>query len=136
MRSHEFEKFLEEVFRELGYAVEMTRVTGDQGADLLVSKDGHRIATQVKGYLHSVGNEAVQEAYFATAYYKCGACAVITDSRFTSGAKDAADKSGCVLIDEIQLPLLIMAEIDLLQLILAVRTPPPPSSGKQQAGLR
>ena len=85
LRSQEFEKFLEEVFRELGYIVEMTRVTGDQGADLLVSKDGRRIAIQVKGYLHSVGNEAVQEAFFATAYYKCGACAVVTNSRFTSG---------------------------------------------------
>jgi hypothetical protein len=79
LRSHEFERFLEEVFRELGYAVEMTRITGDQGADLLVSKAGHRIAIQVKGYFHSVGNEAVQEAYFATAYYKCEACAVITN---------------------------------------------------------
>ena len=137
LRSQDFERFLEEVFRELGYVVEMTRITGDQGADLLVSRHGHRIAIQVKGYLHSVGNDAVQEAYFGTVYYKCEACAVITNSRFTSGAKDAADKSGCVLIDEDRLPVLIMGHLDLWQLILVARKPPQPNSAaRPQTGSR
>ena len=121
LRSVPFENFLEGVFKELQYAVETTRITGDQGTDLLVSKDGHRIAIQVKGYFNSVGNDAVQEAYFGTAYYKCEACAVITNSVFTSGAKDAAAKSGCVLIDENALPALIMGEIDIWQLHLAAK---------------
>ena len=121
MRSVPFENFLEEVFNTLGYVVETTRVTGDQGADLLVSTCGHRISIQVKGYFNSVGNAAVQEAFFGTAFYKCEACAVITNSVFTAGAKDAAQKSGCVLIDENALPALIMGECDLWQLHLVAK---------------
>ncbi len=59
MRSEEFEQFLREVFLALGYEVAMTKVTGDQGIDLIVSRDGMRIAVQVNGYFSSVGNEAV-----------------------------------------------------------------------------
>jgi len=118
LRSVPFENFLEEVFRELDYVVETTKVTGDQGADLIVSKQGHRIAIQVKGYFSSVSNSAVQEAHTAKDYYRCEASAVITNSKFTSGAEDVASKVGCTLIDEDRLPALILGQIDLWQLHL------------------
>ena len=73
LRSVPFEQYLEGVFRELGYTVETTKVTGDQGADLILSREGHRIAVQEKGYFNSVSNAAVQEAHAATAYYNCRA---------------------------------------------------------------
>jgi hypothetical protein len=116
LRSVEFERFLEQVFYELGYTVEMTKVTGDQGGDLIVSKGGYRIAVQVKGYFHSVSNSAVQEAHTAKDYYSCHGSAVITNSRFTSGARDLAGTVGCVLIGEEELPALIMGSIDLIDL--------------------
>jgi hypothetical protein len=113
LRSREFEQFLELVFRELGYVVETTRVTGDQGVDLIVAFKGRRIAIQVKGYFNSVSNSAVQEAYAGKGYYNCHGCAVITNSRFTSSARDLAAKVGCVLIDELLLPKLVLGHIDL-----------------------
>lgn len=119
LRSVPFENYLEEVFRELGYNVETTKLSGDQGADLIVSKGGRRIAIQVKGYFNSVSNSAVQEAYTARGYYGCEGCAVITNSRFTSGAQDVANRIGCVLIDENSLPPLILGQIDLYQLCLS-----------------
>ncbi|MFH1922381.1 MAG: restriction endonuclease [Planctomycetota bacterium] len=124
LRSVPFENFLEEVFRELGYVVETTNITGDQGADLIVLKAGHRIAIQVKGYLHSVSNSAVQEAHTAKDYYKCEACAVVTNSLFTPSAKDLADRVKCVLVDEKSLPHLIMGAIDLWQLYLSLKAQP------------
>lgn len=124
LRSVAFEAFLEEVFRELGYAVETTKVTGDQGGDLIVSNGAHRIAIQVKGYFHSVSNSAVQEAYTAKGYYKCEGCAVITNSRFTPAAKDVANQVGCVLIDEDRLPALVMGQSDLWQLHLSCKGQP------------
>jgi HJR/Mrr/RecB family endonuclease len=128
LRSVPFEKFLEEVLRELGYVVETTRVTGDQGADLIVSKDGHRTAIQVKGYFSSVANSAVQEAHTAMAYYKCEACVVITNSRFTPAAKDVAGRVGCVLIDEDALPVLIKGNCDLRQLHLSAKAKAEPGN--------
>jgi restriction system protein len=128
LRSVPFENFLEEVLRELGYVVEATRITGDQGADLIVSKDGHQTAIQVKGYFSSVANSAVQEAHTAMVYYRCEACAVITNSRFTPAAKDVAGRVGCVLIDEDALPPLIKGNCDLWQLHLSANAKTEPGN--------
>jgi HJR/Mrr/RecB family endonuclease len=50
-----------EVFTELQYLVERTGKAGDQGVDLLLRRDVRRIAVQVKGYVDSVSNTAIQE---------------------------------------------------------------------------
>jgi len=100
MRSVEFENYLQEVFETLGYDVETTGVTGDQGVDLIVLKNRWRIAIQVKGYLNSVSNKAVQEAFSGMVHYNCQACVVVTNSLFTKSAKELADSTGCFLIDE------------------------------------
>jgi hypothetical protein len=109
-----FEEFLAEVFREWGYQVETTKVTGDQGVDLIVSRNGARTAVQAKGYISStVGNSAVQEAFTGMKIYKCQRCAVITNSTFTSSARQAATAVGCVLIDGEMLPSLIDGEMQI-----------------------
>jgi hypothetical protein len=113
MRSIEFESYLERVFHELGYHVETTKVTGDQGVDLVLQSRGIRIAVQVKGYVSSVSNGAIQEAYTGKAHYRCDACVVITNSRFTSSACELAESVRCVLVDEDMLPKVILAEVDL-----------------------
>lgn len=114
LRSIEFEKFLEDVLTAQGYRVETTKVTGDQGVDLVVAKDEVRIAIQVKGYLHSVGNEAVQQAYAGQAHYSCQACAVITNSRFTPSAVQLARSTRCLLIGEDEFPRFVLGKIDLI----------------------
>lgn len=100
MRGSQFEDFLAEVFHELGYEVEQTGQSGDQGVDLIAERQGQRIAIQAKGYVDSVGNAAVQQAYTGKAFYSCHSCAVITNSRFTTSAQEAAAKVDCILINE------------------------------------
>ena len=104
MRGVEFEEFLADVFREHGYAVETTKVTGDQGVDLVLTRNGRRFAVQAKGYPSStVGNSAVQEAFTGAAFYKCDVAVVVTNSTYTASAREAAAQVGCRLIggDEI-----------------------------------
>jgi HJR/Mrr/RecB family endonuclease len=115
------EQFLAEAFTELRYGVEQTGGAGDQGVDLILGKGNCRIAVQVKGYLDSVPNTAIQEAFTGMTYHSCVGCAVITNSRFTSGGKSVAQAVGCALIDEDTLPKLILGQIDLWQLILSVK---------------
>jgi len=94
----EFEEFLAGLFRAQGYAAELTAVTGDYGADLILSKDGRRIAVQTKRYLGSVGVQAVQEALSGRAYYKCDTAWVVTTGAFTINARALAERSGVKLI--------------------------------------
>jgi len=100
LRGPEFELFLTEVFEYLGYHVVGTKVSGDQGIDLIATKNDKKIGIQAKGYADSVGNHAVMEAHAGMAYYQCNVCIVITNSEFTRHAKDLATKIGCWLISK------------------------------------
>ena len=94
----EFEEFLAGLFRAQGYAAELTPTTGDYGADLILSKDGQRIAVQAKRYMGSVGIAAVQEALSGQAYCQCHAAWVITTGTFTANALELAQKSGVKML--------------------------------------
>jgi HJR/Mrr/RecB family endonuclease len=107
LRGAAFEDLLAEVFETLGFTVQTTKASGDQGADLIVTQDGKRMAVQAKGYGSSVGNSAVQEAFAGMTFYECSSCVVITNSEFTRGAKELARTTGCYLVDGELIPTLI-----------------------------
>jgi hypothetical protein len=111
LRGIPFEEFCADIFEELGYRAEPTRTTGDQGADLIVTGKGRRIAVQTKGYEGSVGNKAVQEVYAGMAFYRCTSCMVLTNSAFTPAAFELAHAVDCRLIDGQRLPDLIEGRI-------------------------
>ncbi len=100
MRGVQWEEYLKNVCSALGYSVETTKASGDQGVDLVVQRGSSRIAIQAKGYANSVSNSAVQEAVAGMKVYNCNGCAVITNSRFTKSAVELAVINGCVLISE------------------------------------
>lgn len=94
-----FEKHLAEMFRRHGFEVSETPSTGDQGADLIVSKLGQNFAVQAKYYSNPVGNSAVQQAISALAFYNTRHAMVVTNSTFTRSARDLATKTGVRLVD-------------------------------------
>ena len=106
----EFEQYLAGIFRNQGYAVQLTAQTGDYGADLIVSKDEQRIAIQAKCYVGSVGVQAVQEVLAGKAYYQCNAAWVITTGTFTANAHVLARKSDVQMFSRDNLGLLIAPE--------------------------
>ncbi len=114
LRGVDFEQFLREVFEDLGFSVQTTKASGDQGVDLIVTINGYCVAIQSKGYASSVGNASVQEVYAGMQYYHCDACAVVTNSRFTRAAIDLAHALNCQLIDETDIPKLIRGELALV----------------------
>lgn len=107
MEGHEFEHFLQKLFSAMGYKVEVTKASGDQGADLLAEKFGSKIAIQAKRYTGPVGNKAVQEVIGAMQYYKCDKGIVVTNSTFTKSASELAWSSNVELIDRHELIKLI-----------------------------
>ena len=111
MRGTDLERFLSRAFEMLGYHVELTNVSGDQGVDLMVTGKGKRVAVQVKGYAGSVGNDSVQQVVAGVNFYQCDSCAVITNSRFTPAAERLAAANNCRLIDGARIPDLIEGHI-------------------------
>ncbi len=103
-----FEEYLRQLFEALGYRVVKTPSSGDYGGDLLVEKDGRRIAVQAKQYSSSVGFDAVKEAHFAKTFYDAHEAWVICTGSFTKQAKQAAEKTGVRLIEGNELTALIM----------------------------
>jgi len=95
----EFEKLIGDLYKKAGYKVTVTKKSGDQGADLIVEKDGVSTAIQTKKYAGSVGNKAVQEVVAAMKYYDCDKASVITTGEFTKSAFELASRNGVQLID-------------------------------------
>ena len=99
MSGYEFEEFLKRLFRCMGYEVEETKLSGDQGADLIISKRGKRIVVQAKRYKGKVGNKAIQETVAAVNFYKADKGMVVTNSRFTQAAIKLAKANNIELVD-------------------------------------
>ena len=99
----EFETYVARSLVKGGFSVTATPVTGDQGADLIATKNGRKIIIQVKRYAGSVGNGAVQEVVAAVRYYDGTEGCVVTNSTFTPGARALAQKNNVKLIDGSQL---------------------------------
>jgi len=113
MEGLDFERYLRDLFEFLGYSVQMQGGQGDQGADLIIARNGRRTCIQAKRHTQSVTNAAVQQVNAARTLYKCHACAVVTNSRFTKGAVEIAEAVKCTLIDGSQIRQLIDGKIEL-----------------------
>ncbi len=106
--------FLEQVFQEHGYTVESTGKMGQTGIDLVVVRNGARVAVQVKGFHASTVDAAVvQQTDAGRGRFQCRRAAVITNSQFLPSARQLADKLGVRLIDASELPELIEGRVEL-----------------------
>jgi hypothetical protein len=108
MSGTDFEDYMAEVFRKQGYEVELTPTSGDQGVDLLLNKQGLRVAVQLKRYQGGVGNKAVQEIHSGKGFYDADEGWVITTSTYTRSARQLANKLGIRLIDGLELKQLTL----------------------------
>ena len=110
MSGLEFESYLEKMFRNMHYFVKLTPKTNDQGADLILTRDGIRTAVQAKRYSKPVGNRAVQEVISAREYYDCNKALVVTNNKFTKSAVELARRTNVQLWDGTFLKKLIFGD--------------------------
>lgn len=95
----QFELYLVNLFKESGYKTKHNGKTGDQGADLILKKDDYVYAVQAKFYTGKLSNTPIQEIVGAMKYYNANQGVVITNSYFTTGAKNLAQANNVILID-------------------------------------
>lgn len=100
----DFEKLLYRLFEAIGYKVQLTGRSGDQGGDLVAIRDGDRVLIQAKAYRDwSTGNDAVQQVVGAMKYYDCNRAVVVTTSHFTKEAIVLAKANNTELVSKEQL---------------------------------
>lgn len=99
MTGVEFERFVAKIFTKIGYSIELTKATGDQGIDVIAEKNGVKIGIQAKCYSSSVSNSAVQEATAGRNHYGLDKVIVVTNNYFTQSAIELAASNNVVLWD-------------------------------------
>lgn len=103
----QFELYLENVFKDLGYKVRHTGKAGDQGADLVLKYGDKIYVVQAKYYSSKLDNTPVQEIVGAIKYYNANQGVVVTNSSFTNGAEQLAKANNIILIDGTELKQLV-----------------------------
>jgi HJR/Mrr/RecB family endonuclease len=96
----DYEKFVMGKLQDLGFNLQTTPVTGDQGVDLIAEKGGKKIAIQCKFYSKPVGNKAVQEVAAGMKYYRADKGSVISNNCFTPSARKLATNLGIELAED------------------------------------
>lgn len=103
MRGKDFEEFLKLLFDKLGYDAQVTKASGDYGADLVLVKDNKTIVVQAKRSRKSVGIKAVQEVIPSMQIYGAREAWVVSNNYYTKPAINLADAHGVKLIDRDEL---------------------------------
>ena len=99
MDGHEYEHLCAKYLSCIGYThVHVTQGSGDQGVDVVATRNGEQVAFQCKLWAKPVSNKAVQEVYAGMRLYGCTKAAVITNSSFTPGAEELARANDVVLL--------------------------------------
>ena len=107
LSGYEFEVFTKILFENMGYESSNTKLSGDQGADLVVKKFGEITVVQAKRYNNKVTNSAIQEVVASIKHYNAHNGAVITNNEFTDSAIELANSNDIDLIDRHKLSELI-----------------------------
>ena len=133
----EFEQFCSMLLHANGYSnVQMTKTSGDQGADIIMERDGVKYAVQCKRLNSVVGNSAVQEVFSGKNYYHCHVGVVLTNSDYSSSAIELATNNGIVLWGRKDLINLIsnssMLQTEIIDRPSSPITPPVPSKSLEK----
>lgn len=98
MSGIEFERFCARLLINNGYKdVQLTKVSGDQGIDIIAFRDGVKYGIQCKRYSSPIGNDAIQEAIAGRIFYDCNVAVVMTNNEFTPAARQLAESGNIVL---------------------------------------
>lgn len=101
MTGVEYELYIANIInKETNWSAKITKASGDQGADLVLTKGPLTAVLQTKYYSSKVGNKAIQEAYSAKKFYNADLAFVVSNAEFTSSAWELAEKTSVKIISE------------------------------------
>ena len=101
LKGREFTEYFAELLRQLDYInVKVVGRSRDRGGDTLAEKDGVRYVYQCKGYASFVGPSIIGEVLRAITHYGVDVGVAVTNSRFTSQAREEGKNNRVLLIDK------------------------------------
>ena len=120
LNPYQFEKYIAQLFKAMGYEVKLTSKVADFGADIIAKKEKETIVIQVKKYKidHKVGAKDVQSLMASIWKYKANKAIFITTSYFTRQAYEQIEGAPVELwdrdklFDMIEKYILKIAELD------------------------
>lgn len=105
----DFEGYVANLYRRLGYRARVTRATGDGGIDIHLRRGGRHDVVEVKLYARGrrVGREAIQKLWAAQLDAGAQGAVFVTTCGFTAQAEAFARRHGLELVDGEALKALI-----------------------------
>ncbi len=115
MTPREFEIFIAELFKVIGYEVELTPETADGGKDcILFDGAGRKIYVEMKHYSENnfVGREICQKITGAMTIDGADECIIVTTGRYNNNAYECAEKYDKLTLMDFDDILLMLRKID------------------------
>ena len=85
---HQFENAVASVYRSNGYNAKVSKHGGDGGVDIVLEKDGRRIAVQCKAHKAQIGPSVARDLYGTMAHFGFSEGIIVSRSGFTAGVYD------------------------------------------------
>lgn len=99
MEPVEFEEFVATLFRDMGYRVESTRASGDEGIDLWLRRGRRTAVVQCKRYRGRVGQPVVRDLYGTMRHVGADEAYLVTTGHITRAARRWAQGKPIHLVD-------------------------------------
>ena len=103
----EFEEFVIELFKKLGYSTTVTNRSKEYGCDMMLQQSNYRVAVQTTRSESELTFTSVQRVLDSSRKYDSQMSVVITNNKFLSSAKNLAKIKNVVLVDRKKLLELI-----------------------------
>lgn len=94
----DYELYCLKILKDNGWDATLTKASGDQGVDIVASKNGNKVVFQCKKYSSAVGNKAVQEISAGRIHYSANHAIVVTNNKFTESAYQLASTNRVILL--------------------------------------
>lgn len=94
-----FENFVGSLFQKMGYQVQTTSLSGDQGIDLILRKGTKLAVVQCKRYANSVGQPTIRDLYGVMVHTRADEAYLVTTGTVTLPAQQWAVGKPIHLVD-------------------------------------
>lgn len=99
----DYEIYCKNLLEQNGWNARITKGSGDQGIDIIATRDGTKAVFQCKKYTAPVGNKAVQEIISGRIFEKADIAVVISNASFTASAQELANAANVLLLHHSEL---------------------------------